>query len=336
MSLHQCFELKEETITKYDKDVLAFITKEYKLLKHLGSGKFGHVFLLSRGKDEEIAMKIMPCNSTSESEIRTACLLNNIRTDTGIFTHTFGWLSCSEFPKHFFEYIEPDKRPDPDLTFIYMFSEFVPYAWNDKSFYYSDKDYRILFFLLLHGIYVARKELHFFHHDIHDGNIMLRSIFHTETVAVKTSLLEYEISGARFVPKLIDYGEANAKPISTVNKGKVSDLKMLSMEFFRMMTEQDNREARRAFLKLTNPIDFENACKTDASNYEVIEHMLNHSYFDIPEIKRIDRPEKRNKTTNRCISCTTAANVEFENTGLHFCSRTCARKSQRIVSLIKF
>ena len=332
MSLHQCHELTEEAITVYDQQVLEKITTEFKFGKYLGAGRIGHVFMLHLGP-EMLAMKVMPCNAASEQEIRTSCLLNSLKDETGIFVYTFGWLSCSEFPKHLLEFIQPEKQPSSDLQHIYMFSGYVLFAWNDADFRYSDTDYRIFFFLLLHGIYIGRKNLQFFHHDIYDGNIMLHSLPANEKIHVATSTMQYEVLNARYAPKLIDYGESNARPISTNNKNKykVSDLRMLSDEFFRMMGAQKNIEARRAFLKLINSSEFKIASEKDASEYIGIGDLLNHEYFNIPEIKRI---EKQRMPLERCLSCTTPANVAYQNTGLNFCSTTCAKKSEKIISFL--
>ena len=332
MSLHECHELTQETITVNDPTVLKTITDEFQLLKYLGSGQSGHVYLMARTPEEQMAMKVMPCSSSSEQEIRTSCLLNSIRSETGIFAYTYGWLSCANFPSHLLPYIIEGKAPKPNTDHIFMFSEYVPFAWNDPSFRYTDTDFRIMVFLLLHGIYIGRRELEFFHHDIHEGNIMLRNIFHTEVVKVKTIDVEFEISGARFVPKLY------AKPESTNNKNrfKVSDLQLLAEEFFRVMVAQKNLDARRAFLKFKNGMQFEEACKESASNYQVVNQLLNHEYFNIPEIKRLDRePEgKKLKFVERCIMCTTPAKMIYQGTDLTFCGKRCAAKSQRIASLL--
>lgn len=332
MKIHSCSELQDEAITVSDQNVLNFIATEFKFMKYLGSGRLGHVFLFSRGKDEQITMKVMPCSKASEDEIRTACVLNSVQPLTGIFTHAFGWLSCSTFPPTLVDYIAPEKRPDSMVEHIYLFSEYVPFAWNDPNFRFSDTDFRTMFFLLLHGIYIARREMDFFHHDIYDGNILLREVMASESVHVQTTDVEFRVTGMRFVPKLIDYSESKTKPLSTSSKSryKFSDLKMLADEFLRKMEEQKDRDARRAFLKFTNSMEFEDACKQDASNSVVVDELLNNAYFAIPEIIRVDRPEKKLKPINRCFVCTTPAPYYFDTTKWNFCSDSCARKMSSI------
>jgi len=339
MSLHRCTELTEAVLTVEDQKSLDIISNEFTFGKYLGSGRIGHAFLLGHGPKEQMVMKVIPCTAEAEAEIKTSCILNSLQTETGIFAYAYGWLSCSKFPEQYIQYLPKEKVPDASLSHIYLFSEYIQFAWNDPNIVYSDTDYRLLFFILMHGISIGRKHVHFFHQDIAEGNIMLTAISHTETVSCKTFAREYELSGLRFVPKLIDYGETKTKPDSTNNKFKrrVSDLRLLSDEFERMMNLQKNKDARRAFLKFVGSYDFQDACQADASDYEVLQNLLQHAYFDIPEIKRLDPTEKKNKPLGRCIKCTTNAVQKFERTSLNVCQhQRCIEKMQKIASYVAF
>lgn len=335
MSLHRCTELTEAKLAVEDQKSLDIIANEFTFAKYLGSGRIGHAFLLAHGPKEQMVMKVLPCNAEAEAEIRTACLLNNLQSETGIFAYAYGWLSCSKFPKDYVQYLPKEKIPDAQADHIYLFSEFIAFAWNDVNFRYSDKDYRLFLFILIHGISIGRKHVHFFHQDIAEGNILLTQISHTETISFKTDTREFELTGLRFVPKLIDYGEAKTKPDSTNNKFKrrVSDLRLLADEFIRMMELQNNKDARRPFVKFTGSYEFQETCNADASNYESLQELLEHPYFDIPEIKRLDPVEKKNKALGRCIQCTTPAVQKFQGTPLNVCEHArCIQKMQKVAA----
>lgn len=189
---------------------------------------------------------------------------------------------------------------------------------------YSDTDYRCLLFLLLHGISIARKEMHFFHLDIAEGNIMLQNVWNQESVSVKTDAEEFEIFGLRFVPKLIDFGER-----------KTSDLRMLADEFERMVNLQKVPETRRPLLKFFGSLAFQDVSMSDPSNYAAVQELLRHPYFDIPEIKRLNRLEKRNQPLGRCVKCNTNAIQKFKGTCLKVCQKeSCIETMQKIASFI--
>lgn len=335
MSIHRCEELPSEAITKHDQNSLEIISRDFSIVQYLGSGRVGAAFLLAR-KEEYMVMKIIPCNADSEKEIRISCLLNDLQAETGIFPLAYGWLSCSTFPPGFANYIPKSKLPDQDSLYIYLFSQYVPSKWNDAINWYNDEDYRILLFLLLHGISIGRKHFDFFHQDIAEGNIMLQNVIQKEVITVKTDKEEYEISGARFFPRLIDFGETKIRPESNKYKRRVSDIRTLSAEFFRMITAQKNHDARRPFLKFIAHDDFEKAMVAEPSNYQIIQDLLRHPYFDIPQIKRTDRPEKRIKPTERCVSCASEAVQFFQGTPLFMCeSSFCVRKMAKVSCYMK-
>jgi hypothetical protein len=335
MSIHACNDLPSETIIKHDQKSLDIISNDFTLVKYLASGRIGHAFLLARGK-ELMVMKIIPCDSDAEKEIRTSCLLNKLQVETGIFPMTYGWLSCSTFPENFAKHVEKHKLPDQKQLFIYMFSQYVSLPWNNVNNAYSDTDYRIIMFLLLHGISVGRKHFDFFHQDIADGNIMIEFVDKTECITVLSDKETYEITGTTFLPRLIDFGETKLRPESNKYKRRVSDVRTLSDEVFRMISAKKDLEARRPFLKFIAHEDFERALVAEPSNYEIIQNLLRHPYFDIPQIKRVNRPEKKLKATERCVSCASEAVQFFQGTPLFICeSSFCVKKMAKVSCYMK-
>jgi hypothetical protein len=174
------------------------------------------VFKLSQDR-QDVAVKVMPLPSEdSIKDVRIACMLNNL-TDTPVFVKTFGWLKCSEIPSLWLKGLNIKKDAPRSFAcskmFLFQVMAFSSHAWSDTKIQLDVEEYRVMLFMLLHGLWVAKEKHQFRHHDIHEGQILFQTCKPDTVVTLAVGENRYTLKCERFIPKLIDFGFATLEDV---------------------------------------------------------------------------------------------------------------------------
>ena len=176
------------------------LANEYKFSRILGKGEEGGIVFEVIKDQHVMAVKVRDFDEASIKEVETQCMLNSMRNKTGVFAKAYGWQVCDELPSQWSRYL-PNTIDIDDPLFIFM--EKTIKEWKDVNL--EPEEYKAILFLLIHGLYVARKAFGFSHDDIHTENVMLQPASGTVSVQIENGP-SFAIPGLRFVPKLIDFG----------------------------------------------------------------------------------------------------------------------------------
>ena len=204
--------------------VKAFTEKfSYEPLTILGKGSVGSVFgvYYRDNMDVQVAVKILPYGKTlktlTNKELGIACELNSLSSVTPIFVTTLGYHVCSKIPQSWKDNLDYDE--ESEYVYVYMsrpqvgFADMGGYAYKVAGL--DNRDYAIsLLFILLHGLYVARKFLKFAHHDLHEGNFMFTPVDPAKMPNFELTVenVEHKVSFIRgWVPKVIDFGKSTTE-----------------------------------------------------------------------------------------------------------------------------
>jgi len=172
------------------------IAESYPFTELLGRGEVGVAFEVMHDF-QPMVVKATPLTQEGIDEVKAQCLLNSLSDKTGIFARAFGWIVCDAMPKAW-DMVDYEVEEEGQ-KYLFIFMEKTQKSWLTpkklkKKMKMTDAQLKHILYLLIHGLYVARKEIGFSHDDLHSGNLML------QVVPGK--------SGTRFVPKLIDFGFA--------------------------------------------------------------------------------------------------------------------------------
>lgn len=349
--LHGCDELPALTKISTDADCLDRIQSVFRPLRWLGDGENGIVLLLfalkPEGKTEELVVKISLAAST-ETELRIACQLNETNAETPIFPHTYGWLVCDTIPAKWIAILSDEEREHDIIAahtgpYMFTFIQPVQEKWIETPLVIEER-YRTSLFFLLHGLWVARTRIGFVHGDIHGRNIMLQpNASYTKT----TTFLRYgEIEAGVecvFVPRLIDYGEAHTQQYDMKGVYKANDLRLVREEFYDRLERDAARyeAARPEFEALKLFIASQEWQRAEAhfdQGSEGILALLQHPYFEIPEIRRERVKQRRIEQRSCFVCCKPNVNQMIEHqyaSPKYFCNSGCYSEIHAICQFIK-
>lgn len=352
--IHDCSELPSLTDLAPDANCLEVLASDFKSWKWRGAGQYGFVLETMTGygnpmKTEALVVKISEVNAV---ELRVACELNSMITETPIFPHVYGWLICPKVPEDWLSFLRVKDRNHmillrPPPVFMFTFVQPVKDKWDDILLP-VDNGYRVSLFFLLHGLYVARRMIGFNHGDIHSGNVMVE--YHREET---TTALRYGGGGdqydaevrSRYVPRLIDYGRSTTT-VHNEQEG-ASDLKQLRKMFDdrldydieeNLLGADDEAVAFNAFVSSVGWRKCEELYGRNG-NADLILSMLTHNYFDIPEIQRHRIKRQATEPIQRCFSCCGANPKHQINHQVaapkYFCGDRCYAQIHGICRFIK-
>lgn len=230
-----------------------------------------------RSAQSNVILKIVDAEK-ADNEIRVSNFLNNLATKTTVFSHTYGHILSNSLP--------PTVKPFA-LTYCYIVMDNIDYAFKDLE---DEPDKNEFFFWsILIGLYHARKEAPFNHHDIHTGNLMFNRLVTSES---KTYIIEndfpVQFNNVTIEPKLVDYGKSvlvHDKKKDWRNYKRIwdsSDVYHLS----RIFTERTINSAFRKFLKeeieqVLTPYPRE-VGKDSGANYQMIVDLLRLYFANQP------------------------------------------------------
>lgn len=313
------------------------IAQQYAFDTFLGAGTKGMAIRVKNMKTSKyLVVKILPLDQDGVNEIQTQCTLSDIKRETGIFVKAYGWQVCEDIPEAWDSKLEDNDFPlewDAPDKVLFIFMEETAKRWTDREELGIRKDERrAIVFLLLHGLYVARRELEFTHEDIHEENIMLQPKDTTKPVVVKVGTQEFVIPAkVRFVPKLIDYGYSRTKYSPALSEGEDS---------FSSEDEEDDLFGPRSVSGSEGTTDLsslafvfpeidsiitEKVRASTGKDYKVLEKVLFNNYFSV----FIDK-ENTNVTSRvllLCNVCMAPARVQYKNLDENtFCDVRCAHE----------
>jgi hypothetical protein len=328
--LQPCSELPSVSTEENNYECLVDIAKRYVISYVINSGKYGTVIKVTVATDntQVYAVKISALDENAVADVSIACQINSLHRETGAFLRTFGWISCIDVPGPWKTHSK-DEYPellanavDRKDALLYIFMDLANEEFRDRRISLDSDEIVAMLYLLLHGLYVARRRLGAFsHHDVHDENIMLQTV----NANTKINVLGYQITNLRFVPKFIDYG------LSTTSVVKSDDVS----EVVHALTGKVRpREAR---IKLERVIDnmeeFETAKESMSNDSECILRLLEA----IAERYADDNPhftERDDPIQQCCIQCSAEATCLWNGTDVAFCGTHCANQKTAVMNML--
>ncbi|MBX9637207.1 MAG: hypothetical protein K2Q45_06620 [Nitrosomonas sp.] len=333
--------------------------KKFVFIKRLGKGEMSVIARLDSTDDiaQQIVVKIMPLDVNARQDLSIACQLNNLHNATPVFIQTWGWLACHEIPREWKQYMFAlPTGVDWSLpVLIFQVMDYSPESWSDKNTTLLADEYEAMLFLLLHGLYVARKELgSFSHNDIHEGQVLLQPCKPNTEITCMVEGVSMIVQCKRFVPKLIDFGLASSKslPFSTTSDeddysgSSDSDDDMFessstmtdSSDVKDLLTIFETRMRRDKIKPMVQRSDFMlDAQISDPSDYKAIANvLLKDARFKKVVQKATFVAEKAVGVNEKmCMVCASPAEYVWPKSRFYFCNARCANKWENIRPLIK-
>lgn len=293
----------------------------------LGFGITGLTLRVRHNKNTEYAIKMMLEDDygCAEQEIKRCYQLNSISGETCVFTKTIGWCGKMFIPKQCRKKIEMycllkkppipsivsdllGKKDDDNTRVIYLCMEHISHSSLEVVPKLTIGELVGSLFMLLHGIAVARRTFECFkHRDIHEKNIMFSERLgrdRSPITCVTSTGKKYVVSWMRFLPKLIDFGEArlSQKECTDDNLGESwepffettnpndkdkpprefhprSDILRLKLVFKEWFRDNRTHAQQNQFEKFVTSKVFEDAMYSDRNEHTEIETLLEHDYF---------------------------------------------------------
>lgn len=333
-----CTELPSES-TPLGDNCLDTLTQKYTFVSTIGSGAAGTTVLLQHNA-QELVVKLSPLNKMSVGDVAISCQVNSLRPKTGIFVPTFGWLVCSA----------PRVRRWPKMRgnkILYIFMDHAGYEWRKESIQLSQQEHKALLFLLLHGFYVARRDLQFSHNDLHAENVLLKAI-RPDFQLVLDGGFVIAPGTTPFIPQVIDFGQSKTAsypggkeeeedsdsgsdddmferaPSSSSSSSSASD-DLRQIEYLFLYERHDG-----GFLQPFFDSTAYSKAKADGSA-DSIYALLQDPIFNEVVTKQPQIP----RVVDRCLVCSDVATHKWENkAGYVFCSDACSDSLSSISSFI--
>ena len=293
----------------------------------LGFGITGLTLRVRYNKNTDYAIKMMfeDDYGNAERETKRCHQLNKISGETCVFTKTVGWCGKTFIPAQCRKKIDMyrflkrppvpsiisdllDKKDDDDSRIIYLVMEHISHTSLEVVPKLTIGELVGSLFMLLHGIAVARRTFECFkHRDIHEKNIMFAERLgrdRSPITCVTSTGKKYVVSGMRFLPKLIDFGEArlSQKECADDNLGESweaffesvnpndkdkpprefhprSDMVRLKLVFREWFRDNRTNFQRDQFEGFVASKLFEDAMYSERNEHTEIEALLEHDYF---------------------------------------------------------
>jgi hypothetical protein len=326
---------------------VSYLLERFVFIKRLGKGEMSVIARLDSTDTvpQQIVVKIMPLDSNARQDLSIACQLNKLHDATPVFIQTWGWLACQEIPREWKQYMfSLPQGVDWSLPMlIFQVMDYSPESWADKNTTLLAAEYESMLFLLLHGLYVARKQLgSFSHNDIHEGQILLQPCKPQTQITCMVEGVAIFVTCHRFVPKLIDFGLASSKSLPFVSADEYSysednsdgedmfessstmtessDVKDLLSTFEkRMRKDKIKPMVQRSELMLDAQI-------SDPSDYKAIANVL----LGDERFKSVRQLRQPAVGAHLCMVCASPAKFAWEKTRMTFCDARCENKWKSI------
>lgn len=303
----------------------------------LGQGAYGivaRVKFLELEWAGEYAMKVSRLKDASHS-LEIACALNTLLDGhTGIFVRTYGWLLCEAPPSDIWtSAIRCNKTLDRTLAdeepIMFTLMELSPITLSQDNFSLFPQDFAPLLLHILHGLYVARKQLQFSHEDLHGGNIMLDFVEKGRKATLEIEGVHYSAPFGRYSPRLIDF-DFSQLGTDAEDTGPSTDLSSVFYAFMDKAWSQGHRDMAKTLRDITESPIFEAASSETRFQYQNLGALMLHPFFGGVLSEAPDTTTKI-----RCTVCSAdAEHAQWENTRWAFCSKKCAESLRHIGELL--
>jgi len=326
--MHSCAEVPTEK-GKQDQDCLKLLSDTYTFIKRVGDKETVSASLVFRlSKDsQEVAIKVMPLgsktNKTTLQDVRIACILNNLE-QTPVFVKTSGWIKCNQIPPLWIRNMNIKKDAprafESARMFLFQVMSFSSHSWTDGEIKLDLEEYRVMLFLLLHGLWVAEKKIHFRHNDIHKGQILFQACKPNTSITISIGENRYKVTCQRFVPKLIDFGHA-----TTSKEEEEEEEEEYSSEgaglFERSPEDLLHDDVKQLFYVFEERMQQEGLEPFKRSKFwtQIEDILLRDPIFE--NIRLFSSIE----SGYFCDVCSSIANVQWEGKPFYFCNDVCAR-----------
>jgi len=326
--MHSCTEVPSEK-GKEDQGCLDQLVQNYSFLYRVGDKETvsaSLVFKLSQGP-QDVAVKVMPLVRDAIQDVKIACMLNNIQ-ETPVFVKTFGWIKCGTIPLEWLKGMDIKKDAPKSLSrakmFLFQVMAFSSHAWSDRRIKLDVEEYRVMLFLLLHGLYIAQDKIGFRHNDIHSGQILFQTCKPGTTIDVSIGENHYRLVCGRFVPKLIDFGlatlgekeEEESESGSESEEGGMfereegDDLSDDLRNLFYLFEERMRQDGLKPFPRNKKFTQLEDILLMDPIFTSIRKNGLSS--------------EEKIKGRYFCDVCSSVATTQWEGKPLYFCDEACA------------
>jgi hypothetical protein len=343
---HPCSELpKEPYALKEDERCIEQLNGIYRIMPGTfkGHGFYGNVFSLYE-RDRPmfgLAVKILPFEHYADknkgfAELRIACELNRLNSRTSVYQKTYGWLMCNEIPEQWTPKANANVKTIESGQYLLIFMELMDWKFDTIELQFKPSELISMFFLMAHGIYIARYALGFAHGDLHIGNIMLTRIpseIENET-EIRIVGRYYSINlPAGVMPKFIDYGNSGTRKTPDKHAFKRPDIRHL-VDLFSQRPEPYAKELFNMELFPKRVLNSKSQTKKDLAY--LARFLTRHDMFNIIDIEYIGEKKKKRKTESvkTCFLCPMDAKLQYEGHQKYFCSEFCAEKIKPISNLI--
>ena len=324
-----------------------FLLDNYVFIKRIGKGEMSVIARLDSTTPlvQQIVVKIMPLDVNARQDLSIACQLNSLAKETPVFVHTWGWIACGEIPADWkrFMFALPMGVDWSLPTFIYQVMDYAPESWADKGTSFLAEEYESMLFLLLHGLYTARKELgSFSHNDIHEGQVLLQPCKPKTVITCRVEGNLLEVVCERFVPKLIDFGMASSKSHPYSSSSSSSDEENVDDDdddMFESSSSISDSSDVKDLLILFETRMRKDKVKTFKRSKWMEEALISQpeDYNVIAKVLLNDFKMKKGKEMigRRCMVCAEAnANYVWKGTDIYFCGLACEGKRSVIGGLV--
>ena len=285
----------------------------------LGTGAQGAAIEVVH-KQHKLVAKILPFDDNSIREVQVQCALNALHDQTGVFTHAFGYQVCSEIPEDWANYIDQENLELLN-RYIVIIMERGLYDLKDwKKLRVKPDEFKAIAFLVLHGIYEARKALQFAHDDLHIGNIMLQVATGPVHVRIGSNAFTVDPNypkkhALRYVPKIIDFGYSEIGEESKEESDDMFASPSISSDLADFAFALERVEVLKPLFASQLYMEAKNSSRSDA---RALERLLNGPFF------ASYRNNNDMQLGKRCVQCLTKATSRRTSDGLYFCAKACS------------
>lgn len=316
MPIDEILNAAQDPSYKDDEYVLKKFTKHFTFVRVLGSGTYGIVFEVT-SKNLPLAMKVVVYeDETVRNEIRVACMLHGISNETRVFGTMLGWALSSQIPD---AWVHQNIILDNRWKMPYLFFVMDKYPYPLMAIKFTETVLRCMFFMILHGLAQAiKKNGHFRHRDLHTGNIMVAT--NDKAIPVILPINEeysYNIVNLPFIPKIIDYGlarldkygfkafdepkEENETFRAYTADGKLRDFSakndLVRLKLIFQDAYENSGLDTKKLMTFIESNDYKAAVRVSGYNYGQLYSLLQHDYFSIDEIQKVEYSQSKSKKT---------------------------------------
>lgn len=222
-------------------------------------------------------------------------------------------------------------------SMVYTLMEHISNYWKDTSIPLDTLDFKSITFLLLHGVYQARRYYNFSHDDIHTGQILLRPSHESNTqIDIEIQDKYYKLRCGRFIPKLIDfdmtrifdldplYPEDDTDDLIDSDEIIIDDLTHDIRNLFVALSVRVPTKLKKEFYDFWDFFTPEDrSTLTLRTDFNLIVNMLKHPFFK--DILTQTSTEDTILVNHRCITCAQRASykVKRSDTTWKFCGQKC-------------